>query len=135
MPTRYLTDIPIYSFLALGKEMVFGGNRCLLSYYPQRFHMHHSGHIIQDDFCLTLLPMEGDIYEVGAELCREDRLDQKFKRIRPDRTHMGVMIQYMSDTSLCLDTKYLVNKGLCVARCDSKNPAQRFQFDYNFVKV
>ena len=98
--------------------------------------MHHSGNIIQDDFCFTVTKeTEGDTHQVGSELCSEDRKDQKFQRVRPDRTFPGVMIQYMSDPSLCLDTKHLMDKGLCVARCDSKNPAQRFHFDYNFVKV
>lgn len=122
--------------IAMGEEFKVGGARCLLSYHPQRYHMHHTGRIIQDDFCFTLVKGENGVNIVGAELCREGWLDQKFERIRPDRSHTGVMVQHTGkDNNLCLDTSQIKHQGLIATKCDPKSAAQRFYFEYNFIKV
>ena len=129
--------------IALGEEYIIGGQKCLLSYYPQRYHMHHTGLIIQDDFCFTIRQQAIDSsqtskilrHPVEMELCRDDRPDQKFQRFRSSLAHKGVMIRSMQETNLCLDTEVIFEKGLVATTCDGDKPSQRFYFDYNFIKA
>ena len=48
----------------------------------------------------------------------------------------GYQLRLISKSELCFDTSEMENLGLLVAKkCDVTTKYQRFQFDYQFVKV